>query len=86
MKHLAVLQINLRVRQNKTKDQREVIMNLSPVYEKWREETLTEGKQEGRQEERQSLALKMLEANAAVEFVAQITGYSIAEVQQLQAK
>jgi hypothetical protein len=90
MKHLAVLQINLRVRQNKTKDQREVIMNLAPVYEKWREETLTEGKQEGRQEgrqeERRSLALKMLEANAAVEFVAQITGYSIAEIQQLQAK
>jgi predicted transposase/invertase (TIGR01784 family) len=66
--------------------------NLSPIYEKWRQETLTEGRQvgrqegwqEGKQEERQSIALKMLSAGATVEFVAQMTEYSIVEIRQLQ--
>jgi predicted transposase/invertase (TIGR01784 family) len=62
-------------------------MNLSPAYEKWRGETLAEGhqegRQEGRQEERQLLALKMLQAGAAIEFVAQVTGLSIAAIRQL---
>jgi Domain of unknown function (DUF4351) len=50
LEHLSMLQINLKARQNKTKAIKEVIMGLSPVYEKWREETLSQGRQEGRQE------------------------------------
>ncbi len=30
-------------------------MNLSPVYQRWREKTLQEGRQEGRQEEVEGL-------------------------------
>jgi predicted transposase YdaD len=47
---LAVLRINLNVVQNLNKDERALAMNLSPVYEKWRQETLQEGRQEGLQE------------------------------------
>jgi hypothetical protein len=50
LEHLSILQINLKARQNKTKAIKEVIMGLSPVYEQWREETLSQGRQEGRQE------------------------------------
>ncbi len=47
LEHLSILQINLKARHNKTKAIKEVIMGLSPVYEQWREETLSEGRQEG---------------------------------------
>ncbi|NJM65197.1 MAG: DUF4351 domain-containing protein [Acaryochloris sp. RU_4_1] len=50
MEHLSVLQISLSVRQNLDRTQRELAMNLTPVYEQWRQETLQEGRQEGRQE------------------------------------
>jgi predicted transposase YdaD len=36
--------------QNLNKDKRALAMNLTPVYEQWRKETLQEGRQEGRQE------------------------------------
>jgi predicted transposase/invertase (TIGR01784 family) len=35
------------MRQNKTRDLREVIMNLAPAYEQWYTKTKQEGKQEG---------------------------------------
>jgi hypothetical protein len=60
MEHLAVLQINLNVRQNLNKDKRALAMNLTPVYEQWRKETLQEGRQEGRQEGERSLILRQL--------------------------
>jgi hypothetical protein len=50
IEQLAVLRINLNVVQNLNKDERALAMNLSPVYEKWRQETLQEGRQEGLQE------------------------------------
>jgi predicted transposase YdaD len=47
MEHLAVLQISLNVGQNLTTDERALAMNLTPVYEKWRQEMLDEGRQRG---------------------------------------
>jgi Domain of unknown function (DUF4351) len=43
MEHLAVLQISLNLGQNLSTDERAIAMNLTPVYEKWRQETLQEG-------------------------------------------
>jgi Domain of unknown function (DUF4351) len=67
LRHLAALQVNLRVRQTLTRDVQEVVMNLSPIYEQWRQETLAEGEQRGeirgeqRGEQRQrSLILRLL--------------------------
>jgi Domain of unknown function (DUF4351) len=50
IEHLVVLQINLNVGQNLDEDEKVLAMNLTPVYEQWRKETLQEGRQEGRQE------------------------------------
>jgi predicted transposase YdaD len=47
MEHLAVLQISLNVGQNLSMDERALAMNLTPIYEKWRQETLNEGQQRG---------------------------------------
>ena len=58
--HISRLQINLKLRQNKTKDLQEVIMNLALTYDKWLEETLTKGRMEGRVETQIDIARRML--------------------------
>jgi hypothetical protein len=91
LEHISSLQISLKLRQNKTKDIKEVIMNLSPAYEKWKEETLAEGEARGeaRGEVRGSrkalvsVARTMLREGVAIAFIAKITGFSIAEIEQL---
>ena len=61
-------------------------MSLSTAYKKWCADTLEEGLQiglqEGVQQERRSIALKMIQAGSSPEFVAQVTGYSIQEIQE----
>jgi hypothetical protein len=52
---LAQLQILLRSRHNVSKDEQELIMQLSPVYEKWLEETRRDAKQDAKQEELESM-------------------------------
>jgi len=47
---LANWRLTLDERQTVDEDERTLIMNLSPAYLRWREETLQEGKQEERQE------------------------------------
>jgi len=47
VEHLAILQISLGTVQNISEDERELAMNLTPVYEEWRLKTLQEGRQEG---------------------------------------
>ena len=61
-------------------------MSLSVVYEQWRTETLDQGRQEGRQEEKRSLVVKLLQSGSAIDFVAQITGYRLEEIQMLQVE
>ena len=57
-------------------------MSLSVVYEQWEKEKLDQGQQQ----ERRSMALKMLQAGARVDFVVQVTGYTIEEVRSLQVQ
>jgi flagellar biosynthesis/type III secretory pathway protein FliH len=47
IEHLARLQMNLQARQNESRLFREVVMNLSPVYDEWREKTVSEGREQG---------------------------------------
>ena len=42
--------LHITNQENQTEDERELIMNLSPAYLQWRENTLREGRQEGLQE------------------------------------
>ena len=71
-------------------------MSLSTAYKKWYADTLEEGRQigfkqgllqisvqEGVQQERRSIALQMIEAGSPPEFVAQVTGYTLKEVQDI---
>jgi hypothetical protein len=48
LRHLSILQVNLRMRQNKSRDLQEVMMNLMPAYEQWEAEKLAEGEKRGR--------------------------------------
>jgi hypothetical protein len=79
LEHISSLQINLKLRQNKTKDIKEVIMNLSPAYEKWKKETIAEGGKATAI----AIAKNMLREGAAITFIAKVTGFSLAEIDQL---
>jgi len=65
---LANWRINVEVRQNIDEDDRELIMNLSPAYLRWREEAVQEGRQEGLQEGRQEERREMIENLLQVRF------------------
>jgi hypothetical protein len=67
LERIANFQLNLRVKRRLNKTERNLVMALSPVYEKWREETLAQGRQEGRQEEIESLlSVKFGDLDAAL--------------------
>ncbi|MCU0567909.1 MAG: hypothetical protein MUF49_15075 [Oculatellaceae cyanobacterium Prado106] len=46
IEHLSILRINLEMRDNLGKDERELIMNFNAVYETWRQEALEKIRQE----------------------------------------
>jgi Domain of unknown function (DUF4351) len=94
MEHLAVLQISLNVGQNLTTDERALAMNLTPVYEKWRQETLDEGQQRGlqqglqlgRQDGEQSLILRQLTRRVGIissETRSQVEALSLEQLESL---
>jgi Domain of unknown function (DUF4351) len=64
VEYLAALQIQLQMGQNLGVDERGLVMNLSPVYEQWRQATLHEGEvigeQRGWQTGQASLVLRLL--------------------------
>ncbi len=88
LQHLTVLQVRLKALHNKTRDIKEVVMNLSPVYEEWLQKTMNEGRDqgrvEGRVEERRSLALKMLQGEFDLNVISQLTELSMEQLQTLQ--
>jgi predicted transposase/invertase (TIGR01784 family) len=84
LRHLSMLQVNLEMRQNITKDLREVMMNLAPVYEQWYEKTITEGEQRGITKGKQETARRMLNKNMSLEEIAELTDLTIVQLQALQ--
>ncbi len=58
---LANWRINVNESENLSEEDRELLMNLSPAYLRWQEETLQKGRQEGRQEGRLEERQKMVE-------------------------
>jgi hypothetical protein len=82
---LAMIQINLP-------DDDRVPM-LTPVYEKWQQETQavgymeghTAGEAHGRQLEREALTLKLLQEKIAPAIVAKVTGYSLKQVEAVRS-
>jgi hypothetical protein len=88
LENIAILRINLEMRQNKTKQIKEVIMNLSPAYEKWRQETLAEGEARGEaQGQKQasiSIARNMLQEGLQIDLISKVTGLTATEIAQLR--
>jgi predicted transposase/invertase (TIGR01784 family) len=90
------------MRQNKTRDLREVIMNLAPAYEQWYAKTKQEGKQEGellgmikgkqlgitegKQAQSIQTARRMLGRNMPLEEIAELTDLPLDRIQALQAE
>ena len=62
LEQVSLWRINLETKQDVTSEERELIMNLSPAYLKWREDVRQEGRQEGRQEERKLVLESLLKA------------------------
>jgi hypothetical protein len=66
---------------------------LTPVYEKWQQETQavgyteghTAGEAHGRQLEREALTLKLLQEKIAPAIVARVTGYSLKQVEAVRS-
>jgi predicted transposase YdaD len=87
--HISRLQVNLNIRQNKTKDIREVMMNLAPAYDKWLEETLTQGRgeglKEGREETQTAIAIRLMRRNMPLNEISQDTGLSIETLEALRS-
>jgi hypothetical protein len=50
----------LETGENLTEEDRELLMKLSPAYLRWREETLQEGRLEGRQQDRREMVVNLL--------------------------
>lgn len=50
---LASWHVTIQTSENITEDDQELLMKLSPVYLRWRQDTLEQGRQEGLQEGRQ---------------------------------
>jgi hypothetical protein len=87
IRHIATLQINFQVRQNRSKEIKEVMMNLSPAYEQWVEETEARGEARGetrgQRKERLSIARNLLQEGASLALVIKVTGLTQAEVEEL---
>jgi predicted transposase YdaD len=89
MEYLAVLQISLNVGQNLSTDERAIAMNLTPVYEQWRQETLQEGQQRGLEqglEHERSLILRQLTrriGTIAPTIETQIRSLSLTQLEEL---
>jgi hypothetical protein len=82
---LVNLKVTLEARTDIKPEDRELIMQLSPLYLEQLQAAEQKGKREGKQEDRQEIALRMLRENIPVETIARITELSLEQIQQLGA-
>ena len=80
LRHIAVLQKNLKARQNLNKDLQDVTMALAITYEQIETELITLGEEQGRRQ----VALEMLREGMAPELVARLTKFSIDQLPRLE--
>jgi hypothetical protein len=82
---LGNLKVTLEARTNIQPEDRDLIMQLSPLYLEKIQAAKQEGKLEGKLEDRQEIALRMLRENIALETIARITELSLDRLQQLRS-
>jgi predicted transposase/invertase (TIGR01784 family) len=61
-----------------------ITLQETRVYREAREEGREEGREEAREEEREKIALNLLLKNMPLETIAEVTGLTIEQIQQLQ--
>jgi hypothetical protein len=79
---LASWKVRIDLRELETFSRQEAIMALSEAFLQWEQQTKENSKQDGKQEERQAIALRMLQQGLAVEAISQFTGMSISELER----
>lgn len=82
---LVNLKVTLEARTNIQPEDRELIMQLSPLYLEQLQAAKQEGEQQGKRQKQQEIALKMLREDISVETIARITELSLEQIQQLRA-
>jgi hypothetical protein len=81
LRHIAVLQRNLKARQNLSKDLQEVTMTLAITYEQIEAELIQKGREEGEMGRSREIAIALLQKGMALEEVARLTKLPIAVVE-----
>jgi predicted transposase/invertase (TIGR01784 family) len=82
---LVNLKVTLEARTNIQPEDRELIMQLSPLYLEQLQAAEQKGKREGTQEEQQEIALKMLRKNLPIETIVELTELSIDRLQVMRS-
>jgi predicted transposase YdaD len=83
---LSNLKVTLESQENIQPEDRDLIMQLSPLYLEQIQAAKQEGKQEGKQEDRQEIALRMLRKNMPLETIAELTELNIEQLQVLRSR
>jgi hypothetical protein len=83
---LGNLKVTLEARTIIQPEDRDLIMQLSPLYLEKIQAAKLEGKLEGKLEDRQEIALRMLRKNIPLETIAEITELNIEQVQTLSSR
>jgi hypothetical protein len=81
LRHIAVLQRNLKSRQNLSKDLQEVTMTLAITYEQIEAELIQKGREEGEMRRSYEIAIALLRQGMEPEAVARLTKLSISMVE-----
>jgi hypothetical protein len=82
---LGNLKVTLEARTNIQPEDRDLIMQLSPLYLEQIQAAEQKGEQRGKQEDRQEIALRMLRENIPLETISRITELSLDRLQQLRS-
>jgi predicted transposase/invertase (TIGR01784 family) len=83
---LVNLKVTLEARTDIQPEDRELIMQLSPLYLEQLQAAEQKGKQEGKQQEQREIALNLLRENVPVEIVARTTGLTLEQLDRLRSK
>jgi hypothetical protein len=81
---LVNLKVTLEARTDIQPEDRELIMQLSPLYLEQLQAAEQKGEQRGKQEGKQEIAINLLRKNIPLETIAEATGLSLEQLQVLQ--
>lgn len=83
---LGNLKVTLESQTNIQPEDRDLIMQLSPLYLEQIKAAEQKGEQRGKQEDRQEIALRMLGKNMSLEVIAELTELNIEQLQSLRSQ